>query len=211
MRPHRFAVFMSLSAVLCASAAVLPSARARAQDTFAESRSPSTSAAEEDAQLEAAFRVRNELVPIHRALGVTTWLSMTATAVLGWIHFADEYGFHDSANGTACANGDAVMQDSCTGTPWPHLIAGIVTTSFYATTAGISFALPTPASSPHARAHGILRWVHMGLMLATVTLGALSANLEVDFSTRQALAVTHMALATSTLGVLSAAAALVLF
>jgi len=210
MHPHRFVVFMGLCAIVCAGAPLWPGARARAQDTTPQA-GAEAAVSEEDVRIEEALRLRRELVPIHRVLGISTWVSMAATAALGWIRFGDEYGFHGSANGTACENGDAIMQDSCTGTPWPHLIAGIVTTSLYATTAGISFAMPTPASSPDARLHGSLRWLHMGLMLATLSLGVVSANLDVDFSTRQALAVTHMALATSTLVVLSAAAAVVLF
>ena len=129
------------------------------------------------------------------------------TTVIGAIQFADEYGFHGSANENACAAGTEVMQDFCTGTPWPHAIAGFTTAALYFTTAGLSLAMPSPLPrSADVELHATLRWIHLAGMLAVATLGIITANVDADFPTRQALAITHQGLAVATFGVLTAAA-----
>ncbi len=158
------------------------------------------------------LRARQEIATIHRAFGIATWASMAVTAVLGWIQFADEYGFHSNENETACANGNAVMQDFCTGVPWPHAIAGGTTAALYFTTAGLSLAMPAPLEpSADLEIHKTLRWIHLATMIATAVFGAVTANIETDFGTRQALAIVHQGLAVTTFGLLTAAAAVIVF
>lgn len=48
-------------------------------------------------------------------------------------------------------------------------------------------------------------------MLATAALGAITANLDADFGTRQALAAVHQGLALTTFGLLTIAAGFVIF
>lgn len=167
---------------------------------------------EHDAELGAQLRARQNMASIHRAFGIATWASMAVTAVFGWIQFADEYGFHGAENETACGNGTAVFQDFCTGVPWAHAIAGFTTAALYFTTAGLSFAMPAPLeASADVELHKTLRWIHLATMIATATFGIVTANVEADFGTRQALALVHQGLGLTTFGLLTAAAAVIVF
>lgn len=169
-------------------------------------------ATEPDGALAAQLRAREEMATIHRAFGVATWLSMAVTAVFGWIQFADEYGFHGSEADTACANQTAVFNDFCTGVPWVHAISGFTTAALYFTTAGLSLAMPAPLeASEDVEIHKTLRWFHLATMLATAVFGVVTANVEADFETRQALALVHQGLGVTTFGLLTAAAAVVVF
>lgn len=173
--------------------------------------SPS-SADSTDASLAAQLEKRENLATIHRALGIATWASMAVTAVLGWIQFADEYGFHGDPSDTACANQTAVFNDFCTGVPWVHAISGFTTAALYFTTAGISLAMPAPLeASADLELHKNLRWAHLATMLATVAFGLVTANIDADFQTRQALALVHQGLGVTTFGLLTTAAAVVVF
>src|ERR1044072_8339192 len=81
-------------------------------------------AAISDAELTRQLRQRRDIALVHRAFGISTLIAMAATAVLGFIQFGDEYGFHGTRAETACSQGTAVMQDFCgPGTPWPHAVA----------------------------------------------------------------------------------------
>lgn len=199
---HRPTRSLAIACALTCSLLLAP-ARGAAQDA------PD---AEAEARIAAQLQQRAQIVPIHRAFGVATWASMAVTAVLGWIQFADEYGFHGNQSETACANGNAVMQDFCVGTPWPHAIAGFTTAALYFTTAGLSLAMGSPVErSPDVELHATLRWVHLVGMILVAGFGIVTANVDADFETRQALAITHQSLAVATFGVLTAAAAVVVF
>ncbi|AKF11313.1 hypothetical protein [Sandaracinus amylolyticus] len=180
----------------------------------------------EDAAIAAQLRQRQEIALVHRAFGVATWASMAATAVLGFIQFGDEYGFHGARSETACAQGTAVLQDFCEGTPWPHAVAGFTTAALYFTTFTLSFFMPDPLDLEHqqsdwaerVRIHRALRWVHLGGVVLQALLGIFIANHEAfgldtndDFDALQALAGVHMGVGIVTFGALSAAAALVTF
>lgn len=169
-------------------------------------------APDESSALAAQLRARQDIATVHRAFGIATWASMAITAVLGWIQFADEYGFHGNPNETACANGTAVLQEFCTGVPWPHAIAGFTTAALYFTTAGLSLAMPAPLeASADLEIHKTLRWIHLATMLATAVFGVVTANIDADFGTRQALALVHQGLGVTTFGLLTAAAAVIVF
>lgn len=163
-------------------------------------------------ELARQLSARQDFAAIHRAFGIATWASMAVTAVFGWIQFADEYGFHGSENETACSNGTAVFQDFCTGVPWAHAIGGFTTAALYFTTAGLSLAMPAPLeSTPDLEIHKTLRWIHLATMLATAVFGVVTANVDADFGTRQALALVHQGLGVTTFGLLTAAAAVIVF
>lgn len=159
------------------------------------------------------LRTRQDVATIHRAFGIATWIAMAATAVLGVISFADNFGFHGNQADTACAHGSAVFQDFCyPNTPWPHAIAGITTTALYATTATLSFFMPEPLPpGADVELHKTLRWFHLSAMVATLLFGFITANIQTDFGTREVLAGVHEGLAVTTFGLLSAAAAVVIF
>ncbi len=193
-------------------AVALVSATLTPARTFADDTDTSSGAELSEEEIQAQLRTRNEIATIHRAFGVATWASMAVTAVLGWIQFADRYGFHGSADQTACANGTAVFNDFCDGQPWPHAIAAFTTTALYLTTAGLSFAMPAPLEvSEDVEIHRTLRWFHFGALLATAIFGFVTSSIDADFQTRQALAGVHQGLAVTTFGLLTAAAAVIVF
>lgn len=183
-------------------------------------------AALDDDELARQLRQRQEIALVHRVFGVATWVSMAATAVLGFIQFGDEYGFHGARSETACAQGTAILQEFCEGTPWPHAIAGFTTAALYFTTATLSFLMPDPLDLEHqdsawaerVRIHEALRWVHLSGVVIQALLGIFIANHDAfgleadgDFDTLQALSVVHMGVGVVTFGALSAAAAIVTF
>ncbi len=190
--------------------------------------SASTSAtdeAEEDRRYTEQVRQRRELGQIHRALGIATWVSMTATVLLGFVQYYNLYGIGAGQDQNPCATGGAVFgQDQCYGIPWPHRISAITTTALYATTFTISLLLPDPnqvsqgpgAYADHLRIHQALRWVHLAGMLAQAFMGigltsGLFGDRANDYSTLQTVAAIHQVIGWTTWGVLTAAGAIMLF
>jgi hypothetical protein len=179
-----------------------------------------------DAEVARQLQQRRDIALVHRTFGAATWVAMATTAVLGFIQFADEYGFNGSRAETACGRQTAVLQEYCEGTPWPHAIAAGTTATLYFTTFALSFAMPDPLDLEHqdsawagrVRAHRMLRWVHLGGLIAQALLGIVIANPSTfgidrdrDFDTMQGLASLHMGMGIATFGALSTAAALVTF
>ncbi|MBN8613387.1 MAG: hypothetical protein J0L92_22530 [Deltaproteobacteria bacterium] len=181
--------------------------------------------ADEDRLYTEQVRQRRELGQIHRALGIATWVSMTATVVLGFIQFYNLYGFGAGQDTNPCAAGSAVFgQEQCYGNPWPHRISAITTSALYTATFALSFAMPDPnhaaegngAFADHLRIHQILRWVHLAGMLAQVGIGiALSSGAfgdrANDYSTLQTVGAVHQVIGWTTWGALTAAGAIMLF
>lgn len=103
-------------------------------------------------------------------------------------------------------------------------LAGI-TTALYATTFTLSLMMPDPDHLSEGkgefastlRMHKLLRWVHLGGMIAQALLGIVIANgpFGLDranhYSTLQALATVHMGLGLVTWGALTWAGALMVF
>ena len=171
----------------------------------------------------AQLAQRAQIRDVHRAFGIATWISLAGTLVLGGIQLHDDYGpFADSAVNTPCTAGGAVFTDYCfDAVPVPHLVSAAVSSALYYTTFTLSFFMPDPlgiADSPgwagdRLRIHKTLRWLHFAGMVITSIFGAVTANLsptDADFGTRQALAITHFALGTTTFALLSAAAIVIL-
>ncbi|MBX7196193.1 MAG: hypothetical protein K1X94_29320, partial [Sandaracinaceae bacterium] len=108
--------------------------------------------AEEERVYTEQVRQRREIGQIHRALGIATWVSMTATAVLGFIQYYNLYGVGAGQDENPCAQGNAVFgQDQCYGIPWPHRISSITTSALYATTFALTFVMPDPNHVNDAR------------------------------------------------------------
>jgi len=173
------------------------------------------------------LRRREAIVAWHRPLGIATWASMTLTLVLGDIQYYNLYGFFAGEGDNPCVRGDAIFgRSQCTGTPWPHLISAGVTGALYLSTLTLAALMPDPddaaegdsAYARNVRMHRLLRWVHLGGMLAQMALGVLTANAgwigldrANDYGTLQALATVHMGIGLVTYGALTWAGALMIF
>ncbi|MBK8172575.1 MAG: hypothetical protein IPK60_19865 [Sandaracinaceae bacterium] len=180
---------------------------------------------EEQAELEYenATRERNRIASLHRIFGISTWVSMTATLILGGIQYHNMYGEFSRLEDTPCVRGTAIFgQGACTGTPWPHAIAAGITTGLYFSTLTLSLFMPDPDNAAEGnsafartlRTHKILRWVHLGGMIAQIILGpiiAMAGNRASDYGTLQTLATVHMGLGLVTYGALTWAGALMSF
>lgn len=172
-------------------------------------------------------RERNSLVKWHKPLGIATWGAMTATVVLGTIQYYNLYGFFDGRDDNPCVRGDAVFgQSQCSGTPWPHLGAAALTTGLYIGTGTLAALMPDPDDLSEGpgkfartvRMHKLLRWVHLGGMVAQTVLGIFVANPGLigmdranDYDTLQALATVHLAAGYVTYGALTWAGSLMVF
>jgi hypothetical protein len=184
---------------------------------------------EEAAQDDFAAKMqrRQDLAPVHKWLGISTWLAMTATVVLGMIQFHNVYGYGRDRDTTPCVQGSAIMgQAQCSGRAVPHLTAALLTTALYGATYGVSVAMPDPLEiaqqdTPRGRklrTHKLLRWVHLGGMVAQMVLGAVIATSGAfgldranNFGALKGLASVHMALGLATYGALTWSGALMVF
>ncbi len=205
--------------VLSLTLAWLPAApRAHAQPSRPETRQVAESVDDDAAML----RTRIELARTHRWLGIATWSAMTATVVLGAVQFYNQYGFFSSMEETPCVRGTALFgQGQCSGIPWLHLGASLLTTGLYVTTGTLAWLMPVPdgygeGQGRHARnlrMHRLLRWIHAGGMALQLLLGYVVANAQRfgldranDYGTLQALSAAHLGTGLLTWGALSWAA-----
>jgi hypothetical protein len=195
-----------------------------AADGDAEAAEPGDSGGGGGSDFATKLKERAEIAQVHRAFGIATWASMTATVVLGGIQYHNLYGGGRDSN--PCVTGDAVFgQGQCTGTPWVHLGSALVTTALYSTTFALSLLMPDPGGldegdSEYAktlRTHKALRWVHLGGMVAQFLLGIVIANGEAfgldranDYGTLKALSAVHMATGLVTWGATTWAGAIML-
>ncbi|GAB4205759.1 MAG: hypothetical protein OHK0013_21880 [Sandaracinaceae bacterium] len=181
--------------------------------------------AEEDRRYTEQVRQRRELGQVHRALGIATWVSMTATVVLGLIQYYNLYGAGAGQDANPCATGSAIFgQEQCYGIPWPHRISAITTSALYTTTFVFSLVLPDPnrvsegpgAFAERIRIHQALRWVHLAGMLAQAVMGigltsGWFGDRANDYGTLQAVGAVHQVIGWATWGTLTAAGAMMLF
>ncbi len=217
----------SIDAALWASPVAIEAQASLTPDLVAQAQAAADAAAEseEDRRYTEQVRTRRELGQIHRALGIATWVSMTATVFLGFIQYYNLYGAGDGQDQNPCARGTAIFgQDQCYGIPWPHRISAITTSALYVGTFSLSLALPDPnraregpgAFAEHLRIHEVLRWVHLVGMVAQAVMGiALSSGAfgdrANDYNTLQTVAAIHQVIGWTTWGVLTAAGAIMLF
>ncbi len=180
--------------------------------------------AEEDRLYTEQVRQRQEIGTIHRALGITTWVSMTLTSILGIMQYSDLYGFGAGRDQNPCTTGQGIILDECSGPPWAHAISATTTASLYTVTFTLSLLMPDPnqASSgngqfaEHLRIHEALRWVHLIGMVAQMVLGlgvsnGLFGDRANNYDTLQIVAGVHQAIGWTTWGALTAAGAVMLF
>lgn len=200
-------------------------------ESAAESEGADTRAKKADAEAEeddykAQTEYRNDLIKLHKPLGIATWASMTVTLGLGFIQYYNLYGFFAGQGENPCVKGDAIFgQGACTGRPWPHTLSASLTTGLYTSTFVISLLMPDPddlSSGPGEfastlRLHKFLRWIHFGGMVSQVVLGViigsglLGLDRANDYDTLQTLATVHMATGVITYGALTWAGALMTF
>lgn len=211
--------------------ASVPALVADAQAPLVASLAPSIVAqaaaaeADDDRRYTEEVRRRREIGQVHRALGIATWASMTATVALGLIQYYNLYGFGDGQDTNPCATGRAVFgQEQCYGIPWPHRISAITTSALYSVTFALSLVMPDPNQvsqgrgefAERLRIHQALRWVHLVGMVAQAVLGiALTSGAfgdrANDYGTLQAVAIVHQIVGWTTWGTLTAAGALMIF
>lgn len=197
-----------------------------AGDADALPASESTEGGDEDDYV-AQMRQRENLAGVHRVLGISTWVAMTATVFGGFIQYYNLYGVFADQGSNPCVEGTAIFgQGQCSGTPVLHAVGAGVTTLLYAGTFSLALLMPDPdnlADGPGEfastlRMHKLLRWVHFSGMVLQAVLGivvANSAGFGLDrannYGTLQALATVHMASGLVTLGALTWAGALMTF
>jgi hypothetical protein len=165
------------------------------------------------------IETRTDLALVHRIFGVSTWVAMATTGVLGFIQYMDEYGFFASENDTPCARNEAIIQSACTGVPLPHAIAAGTTAVLYGTTFTLALLMPDPVGleegserANQLELHKLLRWITFGGVLAQAVLGATISLIGDDaFDARQALATVHLGIGAATFATLSVAGAIMVF
>ena len=180
--------------------------------------------AEEDRRYTEQVRQRQEIGTIHRALGITTWVSMTLTSVLGLMQYSDLYGFGAGRDQNPCTTGRGVVLNECSGPPWAHAISATTTAALYTVTFTLSLIMPDPndadsgngAFADHLRIHEVLRWIHLVGMISQMFLGVAVANglfgdRANNYDTQQIVAGVHQAIGWTTWGALTAAGAVMLF
>lgn len=221
-----------------ASAAALPASAAPSLATVAPAFASVALADDDEASEGAAapkldkqtyrlqLKKRARLTKIHRTLGITTWALTGLAVIAGTIQWRNLYA-GKSLEDTPCVQGNAWLgQRQCYGTPWFHALTGFAAGAAYFSTLGIAIAMPDPddaakgdsAYAKTLRTHKILRWVHLGGMVAQMVLGIVIANPKLsgdidragDYGKLRALSVVHMTTGWITLGALSYAGTIML-
>jgi hypothetical protein len=185
----------------------------------AEASEPEAATKEPGVDIAAAMSRRAKIGKVHKWLGISTWLWMTATVVFGVIQYRNLYGFFAGRDSNPCALGNAIPnQDACSGRPWYHTVTAGITSVLYFTTFGLSFAMPDPigldqGDSPAAkrlRTHKRLRWAHLGGMAAQILLGIVAGSSHRfgldrtnNYGAQQAIATTHLLIGAATFGTLT--------
>ena len=184
-------------------------------------------AAAEGRRFADAVRQRFETGQVHRALGIATWLSMTATVGLGFVQYYNLYGIGAAQDDNPCARGTAVFgQEQCWGTPLPHLVSAMTTSALYLATLSMSIGLltndpnealsGTGSYSDRMRAHSVLALIHLAGMLAQSVIGVGLTNgwfgdRANDYESLRTVAMVHQVVGWTTWGALGVAGALMLF
>lgn len=203
-------------------------AKAEATDE-AEPAEEGAAAEEEESEEESDtyaedVRARAELTKIHRPLGIATYAAMGLTLVLGGIQYYNLYGIFAGRDSNPCVEGNAVFgQGQCSGTPWLHRGAAFLTAGLYTGTFVVASLMPDPDDASEGdsefaetlRMHKLLRWVHLGGMIAQMGLGLFVANTGSldranDYGTLQALGTVHLGLGLVTFGAMTWAMLLML-
>lgn len=178
---------------------------------------PASPTSSGDDEKKAESRKRASLRTLHRAFGITTWISLGATNAIGTARYANVIGF-----GTPlCTEGSPVLGRTwgCgDGLRYQHLISASFTSLSYATTRVLAGLMPDPYGAGegddlHAkklRIHRALSWVHLAGMIAMPLLG-LATSMTDDIDKRRGLATAHLITGYTTFAALSTAAVIMIF
>ncbi len=166
-----------------------------------------------DQQKKDDARKRASLKTLHRAFGITTWISMAATNAIGTMRYANVIGFGDPL----CENGSPLLGRTwgCgDGLKYQHLVSASFTTASYFTTRTIAALMPDPYNAadtnPRLKWHRRLSWVHLVGMIAMPILGFATAATD-DEGARRTLATVHLATGYTTFAAVTTAACLMIF
>jgi hypothetical protein len=157
-------------------------------------------------------RARGPLRNWHKWFGVTTWISLAATATIGTFRYANVVGFGEPL----CAEGNTPIfgrDYGCgDGLRVHHLVSASFTTASYVTTRTLALLMPEPEYERPERVkiHRALSWVHLAGMVAMPILGFATSAAD-DPETREALATAHLLVGYGTLAAVSTAGAFILF
>lgn len=144
-------------------------------------------------------------------LQVATTAALAVTGTLGFIQFSDEYGFHERWTQTACATGEAVLDDCGEETPWEHALAAgtsaLLLTGTIVASAMVNYDTAVLRDGDW-RVYEVTRWIALGLTGLQALGGFLLANAvdfgwadpQEDFQTLQGFAGAHLALGVTALG-----------
>ena len=165
-----------------------------------------------DEELAHNARVRDKLRTYHRSMGITTWISLASTTMLGTFRYANVTGFGEplcSGDNTAVFGHTYGCGD---GLKIQHLVSASFTTASYIATRTLAALMPEPSyeRSPKLKLHRALGWVHLAGMIAMPILGFSTSGTS-DPATRDSLATAHLAVGYTTLATLSFAASLMAF
>jgi hypothetical protein len=163
-------------------------------------------------------RKRSSMKTLHRAFGITTWISLGFTNAIGTARYANVIGFGQPL----CNEGGSPILGrtwGCgDGLKYQHLISASFTSLSYATTRTIAGLMPDPYGAAEGddigakklRIHRALSWVHLVGMIAMPILGlATSATDDVD--KRKTLATAHLITGYTTFAAVSTAAVIMIF
>ncbi len=173
----------------------------------------------EDAQKKEDARKRASLRTLHRAFGITTWVSLGATNTLGTLRYANVIGFGEPL--CAPGGGSPVLGESwgCgDGLKYQHLVSASFTTASYITTRTLAGLMPDPygagegdgPSAKRLRIHRALSWVHLAGMIAMPILG-LATTFTKDEGARDTLATVHLVTGWTTFAAVTGAASVMIF
>ncbi len=228
-----FGLSLTLDPSFAAGAPMFHAPLQLAMDAAAEGVDVAPDAVAEEAEgpsVEELMNQRARFGQIHKWMGIATWSAMTVTVVLGWLQYANLYGFFAPLEDTRCVQGNAFFRggprDPCTDQPLPHLISSSLAGGLYYTTFALSYFLPDPLgldegagrAARELRLHKRLRWAHFAGMATQILLGAFVANADRfgldranDYRALQALATVHLVTGMATYATLTWAGAIMAF
>lgn len=180
---------------------------------------PTATMSDDEQDKKLLSRKRASMRTLHRAFGITTWVSLGFTNFLGTARYANVIGF-----GTPlCAEGGGAPilgeKWGCgDGLRYQHLVSASFTTLSYATTRTIAALMPDPynagegddTSAKKLRIHRALSWVHLVGMIAMPILG-FATSMTDDPGKQKTLATAHLITGYTTFAAVSTAAVIMIF
>jgi len=154
------------------------------------------------------LRLRQELRPWHIGFGTASVATMYATTILGYLTFADRYGFDGPISGGCVPGNSSLLGAASCDAPFAHATAAITATATFSVAFTLALFMPDPLNAGDGDGefatmltiHRALRWGVTGLMIAQVVLGIATSviNASNDYNTARDLAAGHLVLGTVT-------------